>query len=320
MKRALSPEGSEERPAQRPCADPLAADLDALAAMGFDLADPAARACALAALAEGSSSDSDSRAALGRAVECLLARAPAVAGVAGGAAQALSPSPPPGTAAVAEETREAAHPCLSFNVSGLAPAATAPPGWTPAHSLAAILRLMAEASVVALQEAPPALGAMLPRDLYYISELVPSHCGMCAVVLRRSAWEDVIACPLPRVPGAVAVTARCRVSKRRVALVSMHNAPFNDAGAIADRLARTAQLAKVLSVLGLAAIVMGDFNMRKAENASVTRLGFVDAFEAAGSPRHAEFTWDSKANPYHAGGFGFTVRTSRHLCSSFSLQ
>jgi hypothetical protein len=92
-----------------------------------------------------------------------------------------------------------------------------------------------------------------------------------------------------------------------VAVASMHNAPFNGAADVAERRARMQALAAALTRLRLPALVLGDFNMRKAEDAGAVALGFADAFLDAGSPRAVQFTWDSHVNRYHHDGFAFTV-------------
>jgi endonuclease/exonuclease/phosphatase family metal-dependent hydrolase len=72
-------------------------------------------------------------------------------------------------------------------------------------------------------------------------------------------------------------------------------------------------------------VIVGDTNMRIAENDAVEALGLVDAWKQMGSKKINENTWDSYVNLYHKEGYAFSCRFDRMYlrglnCTSFRLM
>ena len=74
---------------------------------------------------------------------------------------------------------------------------------------------------------------------------------------------------------------------------------------------RLAQARSILEALGPSCILVGDLNMRNAEDSSFEELGLTDSWKMAGKEQATKNTWDSNLNKYHQNGFGFACRFDR---------
>ena len=92
-----------------------------------------------------------------------------------------------------------------------------------------------------------------------------------------------------------AVTAIIELNTSRVAVTSVHLAPFWD-----NYHKREQQLHSILSSVELPdiKILVGDTDMRDKENHTVAAMGLADAYHSFGSPRECRFTFDLLTNNY----------------------
>eukprot|EP00056_Hartaetosiga_gracilis_P000398 m.38180 g.38180 ORF g.38180 m.38180 type:complete len:351 (+) comp10188_c0_seq1:22-1074(+) len=185
--------------------------------------------------------------------------------------------------------------------------------WTQQRSLNHFAHhIVHDADVVCVQEWPKSPSIGLDKKVWMVSDFVPSHCGLCAVMLRRSTFKDMDTVGSEgkhSVPCAtVLATTHCGL----VLLVSsVHNTPFGTEEA--SRLRNlTIIVDNIIKPFGLPSIIAGDFNMRAAEDPSATMLlRLKDSFEEAGSPKEKKFTFNTKINRYHENSRRYNARYDR---------
>ena len=217
--------------------------------------------------------------------------------------------------------------CLTWNIALAKPSNCAPSSWQIGRSQRqreALLKeiLDANADVLALQEVPyPEWeDEFLLNHGYVRIGSTQSHCGWVLLLLRIELTFLV----QKHVCIGPTVLAKLQTSAEDVLwLSSSHLAPFKDNAGL-----RLRQLQAVVQYCeqqkDSAWILCGDLNLRKEENISVEqspRQGtLLDAWKAAGAPRHTKYTWNSKKNLFHPKTFGFVARFDRVYFYSDTLK
>ena len=171
--------------------------------------------------------------------------------------------------------------------------------------------------VIALQECPhPLFGYDLFGPSGYVSMgSQPSHCGYVDLLVRkeiamRSNTKPILAVQKYNLP-SVAATIELP-NEITISISSNHLAPFKD-GAF-QRKMQCMTLMDLQNQQSDNCILMGDFNMRAAEDKDIENAcdgGWVDAWKECGSNSDVKFSWNSYANRYHDGGFKFRARFDR---------
>jgi endonuclease/exonuclease/phosphatase (EEP) superfamily protein YafD len=187
---------------------------------------------------------------------------------------------------------------LSWNIAMAQSSASAP---DPAQRLRRINRLISDECalttphVLALQECPyPSWGGDQFDSLGYVSVgTQQSHCGYVDLLLQKELATNYQSIDLDELPSVA-----CSVllpDKSRVAISSSHLAPFKDGLSI--RLQQCNSLMNSLTRECDNCILLGDFNMRAAEDETVENLcgGWTDAWKGCGSDFASKFTWNSFA-------------------------
>ncbi|KAL7544547.1 hypothetical protein ACHAWF_007929 [Thalassiosira exigua] len=209
---------------------------------------------------------------------------------------------------------------LSWNISNAHPSSAAPDvarRSTEAPRLIRdeCLRPSPRPDVLALQECPhPHFGREEFGPSGYVSMGTrQSHCGFVDLLVREelaSRSAAPIAMPgegLPSVAAAIELPDRTRV-----AVSSSHLAPFKENAFV--RKMQCEALMELMDGHVDNAILLGDFNMRAAEDRAIEDArggGWIDAWKGAGSEKGTKFSWNSFANSYHEGGFRFRARFDR---------
>ena len=194
---------------------------------------------------------------------------------------------------------------LSWNIAECQPSHDAPPDDFDCE--AAILQQIVshDAHVLCLQECPST--SWQPPSLLHSYALVggaPSHCGVTQLWIHNSLFHQRMVSKGPSVAAVVLI------GDQSIGVSSSHFAPFKSNAPL--RLEQTRDLCQSLSKATPNFIMAGDFNMRKAEDIDIERLGLQDVFKVAKSPKSAIFTWNSFENKYHGPrAFGFRCRFDR---------
>ena len=180
-------------------------------------------------------------------------------------------------------------------------------GLDPRH-----LDVRTEAAIAALLVEPPDVILLqeVTRRTWH-AHLRPhlSHAGYAAAIVPPDDDEGYVEAVLSRLPltGAERHPLVESGQSRHLMLVEavwqgeptrLASAHLESGSAAAE--VREAQASQVAELLlgGPPAVFGGDTNLRKAEAAAVPALGeLVDAFEAAGRPSSARFTWDTRRCP-----------------------
>ncbi|KAL9180215.1 hypothetical protein ACHAXT_008185 [Thalassiosira profunda] len=213
---------------------------------------------------------------------------------------------------------------ISWNVALGRPSAVAPDFSKRALDAPQLIRdacLNGAPDVIALQECPsPRFGhAEFASAGYASMGSRPSHCGYCNLLVKEelgSAAPIELPKDLPAVAAAVALP-----NGTTVALSSSHMAPFKE-GAY-ERLLQCQSLMGALSEEADNCILLGDMNMRAAEDTGVENAsggGWIDAWKGAGADPSLKFSWNSFANRYHEGGFKFKARFERCYLRGEALE
>lgn len=227
---------------------------------------------------------------------------------------------------------------LSWNIAECRPSDSAPPNWhvplfptdgsglptfstTKSSDLIRQEILRHSPDVLALQECPDPYWADANfADRGYVSMgCLQTHCGYTQLMLSdRLAGTAVPVGGLhdnPSVAATVAVPSDGD-GERRMTFASSHLAPFKQ-----NALIRLRQIRELMNALPAGdKVLLGDMNMRVAEDEAVEGMGLTDAWKAAGSDRRTKNTWDSYVNKYHKGGFEFKCRFDRVYISSGSIK
>eukprot|EP00055_Hartaetosiga_balthica_P005266 m.15232 g.15232 ORF g.15232 m.15232 type:complete len:374 (+) comp4441_c0_seq1:119-1240(+) len=217
------------------------------------------------------------------------------------------------TSASSDEDRDVSQfefKVVTLNVAELLPSAEASPNWTPYRAMNHIAHHIAhDADVLCVQEWPND-GMKLDSKVWHVSSFVASHCGLCAVMLRKTSFSGFEDMECPSYLPCATVLAYTN-NGFAIIISSVHNTPFSSGEA--ERLRNLSVLVEsVVKPIGIPAIVAGDFNMRQKEDGSATNLlCLVDAFEASGKPKDKKFTFDTITNRYHHASREYHTRYDR---------
>lgn len=176
--------------------------------------------------------------------------------------------------------------------------------------------------VIALQESPSPSWATNVFTQFGFTSIGTqmSHSGYCDLLVSAELAQQ--ASPLLGMRDVPAVAATVVLPNDiKVAVSSCHLSPFGE-GAY-DRQVESEEIMQAMSKESSNCILMGDFNMRQAEDKTVENLcggGWIDAWKAGGSNKQLKFTWDSIKNPYYKNGFGFTARFDRCYAKGDDLR
>ena len=218
---------------------------------------------------------------------------------------------------------------LSWNISNAKPSFSAPNNiHQRAQDAPRLIReecLRYTPDIIALQECPyPQFGTEEFTDDGYISAgTQQSHCGYVDLLIRKELIEqddnDVKFQPihLPKMhpimtnlPIPSVATKIQLPNNTNVAISSSHLSPFKDNANL--------RLLQIMTLMDSMinnecdnCILLGDMNMRKAEDKDIENAGLIDAWKTCGSKRNTNFTWNSYVNRYHDGGFKFRARFDR---------
>eukprot|EP00804_Cyclotella_cryptica_P003847 CCRYP_015727-RA/>CCRYP_015727-RA protein AED:0.03 eAED:0.03 QI:73/1/1/1/1/1/2/481/286 len=166
--------------------------------------------------------------------------------------------------------------------------------------------------VIALQECPyPSWGVDNFDSCGYASVgNRQSHCGFVDLLLRKELADDCKSIELDESLPSVACSFTLP-NKARIAVSSSHLAPFKDG--FRTRSKQCNMLMNSLTEECVNCILLGDFNMRAAEDKNIEQMcgGWVDAWKSNGAKGSSQFTWNSFANQYHEDGFKFKARFDR---------
>ena len=210
---------------------------------------------------------------------------------------------------------------LSWNISKTQPSFSAPNFTQRSRDSPRLIReeclhRTPSPDIIALQECPyPSFGDEEFGPSGYVSVGTnPSHFGYVDLLVRKGLTEGNVQ-PMAtvqesRLPSVAATIELPNETKINVS--SSHLAPFKD-GAY-ERYTQCMNLMNLLNWQTDNCILMGDFNMRMAEDEGVENLwdgGWIDAWKETGSNSATKFTWNSYANAYHEGGFKFRARFDR---------
>lgn len=205
----------------------------------------------------------------------------------------------------------------SWNIAEAAPSFCAP---DKARRIREAPRLIRECllsskqqpDIIALQECPyPSFGSELFAEFGYVSSAgtVMSHCGYVDLLLKQQLAKQSRPITLGSDLSSVA-TRIILPNKAIISVSSSHLAPFKTGAT--ERLMQCLHLMESLHRESENMVLVGDFNMRAAEDDSIERLGsWRDAWKETGSNRSNKFTWDSFANHFHEDGFSFKARFDR---------
>ena len=165
-------------------------------------------------------------------------------------------------------------------------------------------------SIIALQECPyPNFGSELFTSLGYVSAGTrQSHCGYCDLLIQRELSNKIQSIQLPNHLPSVAAKIELP-NKTQIAVSSSHLQPFKEGAN--KRLLQCMSLMDCMTKESNNCILLGDMNMRVAEDKDVEGAGLVDCWKAAGSSKDTKFTWNSYTNKYHEGCFEYTARYDR---------
>ena len=166
--------------------------------------------------------------------------------------------------------------------------------------------------VIALQESPSESwgnDTFAPAG-YRSCGTARSHCFLNPVdllikmsIVSDGSFQSIALGNLPAV--AVTVTLACGMD---ISIASCHLAPFGDAEAAPIRLHQMTHLIHQIPTAEY--VILGDMNMRQAEDKNVEALGLTEAWKVAGTKEN-KFTWNSIENKYHGDAFGFSCRFDR---------
>ena len=187
---------------------------------------------------------------------------------------------------------------VSWNLCLLEPSAEAPSNWridlTESKVREFILELKPD--FVFFQELP----AMVPyvEDYDLIPSNTISHSGTIATIAKKELMDDLESKAIGRFGVFTAVRSA------RLTFANVHLEPGRDGDH--KRLQMLKTISDTCPTTALA--IIGDTNMRVAEEASLESLGL--SGERPPSP-----TWNTKRNKYRAGGRGFTSYFTRYFHS-----
>ena len=179
--------------------------------------------------------------------------------------------------------------------------------------------------IIALQECPHSLfGHEVFGPSGYVSMGTQhSHCGYVDLLIRKDlamsssisgngGGAQPIELPIKQSHLPSVAATLLLPNETKLAVSSSHLAPFKE-GAY-ERMMQYTTLMDVLNQESDNCILLGDFNMRAAEDKNVEDAcggGWIDAWKGTGSNTNVKFTWDSFVNRYHEGGFKFKCRFDR---------
>ena len=207
---------------------------------------------------------------------------------------------------------------LTWNISGEDLPANLPWGLDLETKWDLIRQILVDKSpdIVAVQEIPMVeLIHVYAHQLNLIPvQAIKTHAGITAICIPDAWKEDIVNI----IKTESIIGCKIQRGKDVWAVGAMHLMPTKGMGQI-----RQMQLKNFIDLVGDRIdhiILMGDSNMRIKETAIFEELFIDDAFKLVGNPKHANWTWNSKENPYHENGFGFTARFDKILLRGFQVD
>ena len=210
--------------------------------------------------------------------------------------------------------------------------------WTTLDSETRIqaLILAHNPDVIALQESPyEKWGTEIFGPYGYFSVgTVQSHCYFVDLMVKNNISNESNAdvtriltrTALPCVAARVKLQGGdCDGNGKEISFASCHLEPFGDNADKAKRLEQMSNIIESLSDHTDNYIILGDMNMRQDEDKRVKGLvdgrpGLLhDAWEEKGT-KNNKFTWNSRDNKFHEGGFAYTTRYDRAYCHGDDLE
>ncbi|KAL7487243.1 hypothetical protein ACHAW6_012844 [Cyclotella cf. meneghiniana] len=211
---------------------------------------------------------------------------------------------------------------LSWNIAMARPSSMAPDAIERSREIGRLIRqeCLGQPSnprtippdVIALQECPyPSWGADNFDSLGYTSlGTRKSHCGHVDLLLRKELANGFQPIELNERLPSVACSFTLP-NESHIAVSSSHLMPFKEG--FPTRYRQCNLLMKSLVDECANCVLLGDFNMRAAEDKAIEQLcgGWIDAWKANGAEKLSNFTWNSFVNQYHEGGYKFKARFDR---------
>ncbi|MHA1744363.1 MAG: endonuclease/exonuclease/phosphatase family protein [Promethearchaeota archaeon] len=207
---------------------------------------------------------------------------------------------------------------LTWNISDFDVSARAPPSWSRAQKIQKIVETITTLNpdVIALQEVDNyEIGDLLQNSGYSALKERPSHSGNVLLLFRKELGEFLVEV------FTLGPTIGCTMLYPEIGIVGFFacHLPPN----VKNNHIREAILTKMVQFLEpktQKVIILGDMNMRMAENEVITRLQLEDAFLLAQSPEKYRFSWNGFKNPYHSDNHPFTCRFDRIFLRGFTVK
>jgi len=204
--------------------------------------------------------------------------------------------------------------------------ASSPSDFNPLYAALGISSVISDskADIVLLQELPSQDGwKQLPGHLAKLYSGLTlggaeSHSGYCVVLISHLIRDSFKIC-FEAIVGPTQIAVFSYHSRKtgettKLAIIGGHLSPSNKMAA--NRASEIDQAILVAREQHCDNIIFGgDLNMRNAETRLIYQKGLRDAFVELGNPKNHEFTWNSRKNKYHSGGYSFTCRFDRFLFS-----
>ena len=199
---------------------------------------------------------------------------------------------------------------LSWNISNAHPSFSAPDKLQRSQDAPRLIReecLRYTPDIIALQECPyPSFGS--DEFTNYVSVGTrQSHCGFVDLLIRNEL-QNVQPITLPKHLPSVATTIALP-NETKITVSSSHLAPFKEGAD--QRLMQCMTLLDCMYTESPNCILLGDMNMRVAEDVNIENAGLIDAWKSAGANSDSKFSWNTFTNKYHEGCYQYRARYDR---------